>query len=119
MMGGIGRIYAVWVYVADMARSEDFYANKIGLRVGARFDDWVEFDLGATSFAILQRRPEQGAVVPAKTRIMFEVDDIVRFRDEALANGVKLAGDIRNEPYGSLLTFEDPDGHWLEVYQAK
>ena len=24
---------------------------------------------------------------------------------------------IREEPYGKLLTFEDPDEHWLEFYQ--
>jgi len=33
--------------------------------------------------------------------------------------GVKLIGDIREEPYGKLLTFEDPDGHWLEFFENK
>ncbi len=32
---------------------------------------------------------------------------------------VKLIGAIRSESYGKLLTFEDPDGHWLEFYQKR
>jgi metallothiol transferase len=35
----------------------------------------------------------------------------------AIEAGIKLIGEIRDEEYGSLLTFEDPDGHWLEIYQ--
>jgi metallothiol transferase len=111
-------IYAVWVYVSDLERSKDFYQNKIGLKFKSQNEDWIEFDLGKTSFAILQRISEKGTVVPSKTRIMFEVKDIETFYDDATGKGIKCIGGIRNERYGSLLTFEDPDGHWLEVYQA-
>ena len=38
-------------------------------------------------------------------------------RDELKSKNVKIIGNIREEPYGKLLTFEDPDGHWLEFYQ--
>lgn len=48
---------------------------------------------------------------------MFEVEDIELVRDELKSKNVKIIGNIREEPYGKLLTFEDPDGHWLEFYQ--
>ncbi|MDR1182012.1 MAG: VOC family protein [Bacteroidales bacterium] len=115
----INHIYAAWIYVSDLSQSIDFYQNKIGLKIKLQFKNWVEFDLGVTSFAILKRPPEKGKVVPTKTRIMFEAKDIREFYDMAVSEKIKLIGEIRNEEYGELLTFEDPDGHWLEVYQDK
>lgn len=112
-------IYAVWIYVSDLERSKDFYQNKIGLKFKLQNEDWIEFDLGKTSFAILQRPPKKGTVTPSKTRIMFEVKDIEAFYNDASGKGVKFINGIRDEEYGRLLTFEDPDGHWLEAYQDK
>jgi metallothiol transferase len=113
----ITKIYATWVYVSDLERSLDFYQNKIEFRFKLKDGDWIEFDLGETVFAILKRPVEKGAVIPQKTRIMFEVDDIEQHKNRLLGIGVKLIGEIRNESYGKLLTFEDPDRHWLELYE--
>lgn len=114
----IEKIYATWVYVSDLERSVEFYRDRIGLPVKfATSDGWVEFDLGKTSFAILQRPTGKGPVVPQKTRIMFQTDDINTDKERLLEAGVVLIGDIRRESYGFLLTFEDPDGHWLELFE--
>lgn len=115
----IRRIYATWIYVSDLEKSRKFYENKIGLRFKLKDNDWIEFDLGETSFAILQRPVEKGKVIPQKTRIMFEADNIISHKKQLQEAGVKLIGDIRNDTYGKLLTFEDPDGHWLELYESK
>ncbi|GAB0481678.1 VOC family protein [Alistipes indistinctus] len=116
---GITNIYAVWVYIADIRRSVDFYTKHIGLTEKYREDDWIEFDLGTTSFAILKRPAEDGLVIPSKTRIMFETADIAAFYSRLLADGVKCIGGVREEAYGYLLTVEDPDGHWFELFQNK
>lgn len=116
---GITKIYAVWVYVSDLRRSVDFYYDRIGLPVKYREDDWIEFDLGKTSFAILKRPEEKGPVIPTKTRIMFETPDIAAAHGNLVAGGVKCIGGIREESYGWLLTVEDPDGHWFELFQNK
>ena len=112
----IKRIYACWIYVSDLQRSQEFYRN-IGFDIKVVDRDWIEFALGETSFAILKRPESKGEVVASKTRIMFEVEDIELARDELKSKNVKIIGNIREEPYGKLLTFEDPDGHWLEFYQ--
>lgn len=112
----INKIYACWVYVSNLKRSKEFY-EKIGFTVKCIDSEWIEFDTGQTVFAILQRPKEKGKVEPEKTRIMFEVADIKSARDELIRKNVRLVGSIRNEKYGKLLTFEDPDGHWLELYE--
>ena len=116
----IQKIYACWIYVSDLKKSIRFYQD-IGFELKFIEEDgaWAEFDLGETSFALLQRPAEKGKVQPAKTRIMFEADHIEEMRQQLVFLGVKLIGDIREEPYGKLLTFEDPDGHWLEFFENK
>ena len=116
----INKIYACWIYVSDLEKSIRFYQNNIGFEL--KFIDgnaWAEFDMGETSFALLQRPAEKGAVRPAKTRIMFEVNDIEKIRQQLISLSVKLIRDVREEPYGKLLTFEDPDMHWLEFFENK
>lgn len=49
---------------------------------------------------------------------MFETNNIELVYKELKEKKVKMIGEIRTEPYGKLLTFEDPDGHWLEIYQG-
>ena len=113
------KFYAAWTYVSDLPQALDFYTNKLGLRVRYREEDWVEFDLGGAAFAILQRPPEKGAVVPRKLRIMLEILNMEEHEKKLRDVGVKIVGTIRQEAYGKLLTIEDPDGHWLELYEKK
>lgn len=114
----IKRIFACWVYVSNLSKSVDFYQS-IGFRIKYIEDKWIEFDLGETSFAILERPKSKGKVVPQKTRIMFETDDIESAFKQLKDKHIKMIGEIRNEHYGKLLTFEDPDGHWLEFFQNR
>ena len=113
----IKRIYAVWTYVNDLQVSRNFYENILGLKFKLRDGEWIEYSVGETSFAILQRQTNQGPLKPQKMRTMFQVDDIERMKARLIENNVKLIGHIRKEKYGKLLTFEDPNGHWLELFE--
>jgi metallothiol transferase len=116
-LGKIQKIYAVWVYAKDLKRSRSFYENILGLKVKFQDEGWIEFDLGDTSFGLLQR-PANDSLKPQKTRIMFQVDNLESIRRELDENSVKII-QVRDKAYGRLLTFEDPNGHWLELFQPK
>ncbi len=116
-MFDIKKIYAVWVYVKNLEESRRFY-EAIGLTFKFQEGEWIEFDLGGTSFALLKRN-EQEKLQPQKMHIMFETNDIVATEKRLKEKRVKLIGTIRNESYGELLTFEDPNGHWLEFFESK
>ena len=113
----ITRMYAVWVYVKDKEESSDFYENVLGLKVKRKEGNWVEFDLGRTAFALLEKEKSK-EVKPQKTRIMFEVEDLEEMKQLLHKKKVKIVK-IREESYGKLLTFEDPNGHWLELFEPK
>ncbi len=115
----IEKIYAIWTYVNDVKESRNFYENILGLKFKLADGDWIEFDLNGTSFAILQREASQGPLKAQKMRTMFQVGDINKMKVRLIENNVTLIGDIRQENYGKLLTFEDPNGHWLELFEAK
>ncbi|MFJ1389146.1 VOC family protein [Capnocytophaga canimorsus] len=114
----IKKIYACWVYVSDLEVSKAFF-QQLGFVLKFQQEDWVEFDLGATSFAILKRPAEKEKVKPQKTRIMFEVDDMENLYETLKSQNVRFIGTIRYETYGKLLTFEDPDGNWFEFFEDK
>lgn len=115
----IKKIFAVWVYVNNLEQSRNFYENILGLRCKFIDAGWVEYDLGATLFALLQRPKEKGLAQPQKTHIMLAVDDLNFVKKVLLDNKVQLIGDIREEAFGKLLTFVDPNGHWMELFEPK
>ena len=79
-------------------------------------EDWLEFDLGDTSFALLRSKQQDGEVKPQKTRIMLQIDNLDTMKQKLESCNVKIVR-IREEKYGRLLTFEDPNGHWLELFE--
>ncbi|MDY3547167.1 VOC family protein [Riemerella anatipestifer] len=111
-------IYACWIYVSDLELSIKFY-QEIGFNLKLIEGDWAEFEFNGVSFALLKRPIEKGKVVPIKTRIMFEVDDIFSIYNILSEKSVKMIGGVKKESYGNLLTFEDIDGHWLEFFEKK
>ena len=115
----IKKIYAKWVYVRDLEESKRFYEDALGLQQTFASPDgqWIEFGLGDTAFALLQWPAEKGELKPEKTRTMFQVGNMEQAKRQLEEKGVKIVGDIRNEDYGKLLTFEDPNGHWLELFE--
>lgn len=114
----VQKIYAAWTYVSDVEKSKKFYRSVLGVEPRLVDGSWVEFVTGETVFAILERPKEKGAVEPRKLRIMLQVADISQAEQKLQELKVKII-QKQVEPYGTLLTFQDPDGHWLEFYEPK
>jgi metallothiol transferase len=113
----VQKIYAVWTYVSDIKKSKAFYQAVLGVKPRLKNDGWVEFDTGETTFALLERLKEKGSVEPRKLRVMLQVADIEQAERRLRQLNVKIVGK-QVESYGTLLTFADPDGHWLEFYEV-
>lgn len=77
----IKRIYACWIYVSDLQRSQEFYRN-IGFDIKVVDGDWIEFALGETSFAILKRRRAKVKSLRVKQGLCLRVEDNELARDE-------------------------------------
>ena len=110
---GVTKMYAAWVPVRSLQESRKFYEHSLGLTFKLQDEHWIEFDLHGTSLGLLH----QEQVEPCKSHIMLQVDNLQQMHQELTKQGVRIVGKIRIEPYGKILTIEDPNGHWLELFQ--
>ncbi len=106
------------VIVSDMARSVEFYRDKLGIPLKFESPEWTEFMTGATTLAlhgggIKQERRSGGADKDAGTcSIGFNVEDVDKTYEEMKSKGVFFVmPPTQREGEGIKLAVAlDPDG---------
>lgn len=106
------------VIVSDMARSVEFYRDKLGISIKFESPEWTEFLTGTTTLAlhgggIKQERRSGGADKDAGTcSIGFNVDDVDKTYEEMKGRGVFFVmPPTQREGEGiKLAVAVDPDG---------
>jgi len=105
--------------VRDVPRAQAFYRDVLGLKPGEWFnDEWIEFDLGNSTFGIDGTGEAIGMIPGASTGAAFEVDDI-----HAAAQRLRDAGvpvdEVREFPPCRMCFAHDPDGNRFMLHQRK
>jgi predicted enzyme related to lactoylglutathione lyase len=118
-------IQDVYYNVSDMARAVAFYRDLLGLVVTQEDTYFTAFDAGGVRFAL---HWTGGIAVPAIPRdahgahagatVTFAVADAAAARDLLSAAWVKVTGYTEN-PWGKIVTFEDPDGNVVKLMEAR
>ncbi len=105
--------------VTDMARSQAFYQDVLGLRQTYNCDnEWVEYDIGSGTFAITTM--EMGHTPGAKGAVIgFEVDDVDAFVQMLKGKSVPFVVDLFETPVCRLAVIEDPDKNHLTIHKRK
>ena len=109
----------VLLMVSDLARSERFYKDLLGLSVyGTIEGEFVFFNTGGDVQLVI--REFEGPVNADRTEFSFEVPDIMKAYQEFLSKGIEftkvpraVTGDGNRELYAT--DFRDPDGHILSI----
>ena len=107
------------VVVSDMARSVEFYRDKLGIPLKFQSPEWTEFATGATTLAlhgggVPATQPPSGD--PSKTAgacsIGFNVDDVDKTYEDLKAKGIRFVmPPTQREGEGIRLAVAiDPDG---------
>ena len=108
--------------VDDLEEGTRFYCDGLGLRVGRRFDGWVEL-IGSSSPIYLLPKPAGSAISPVNDQkrdyarhwtpvhLDFVVTDIHPAMARALAAGARLERDVTQHAYGRLALLADPFGN--------
>ena len=121
-------ILLVNIDVEDLDRGTRFYCEALGLRVGRRFDGWVEL-VGTDAPVYLLPKPSGTAVSPVSderrdyrrhwtpVHLDFAVEDVENAVNRAIAAGATLEGDIQSFNWGRLATLSDPFGHGFCLLQ--
>jgi catechol 2,3-dioxygenase-like lactoylglutathione lyase family enzyme len=107
--------------VEDLEQGARFYCDGLGLRVGRRFDGWVEL-VGADAPIYLLPKPAGTEAFPHGSKrsylrhwtpvhLDFVVPDIGKAVKRAIAAGATLERDVTEHAYGKLALLADPFGN--------
>ena len=108
-------VAAVWLPVTDMSRSVEFYTNVLGLEVTEHDGDWSEVDANGLKIGLNSSESpagDGGAAIAFQPGSDIE-DEVERMKGE----GVEFPDGIADQPWGRIVTFKDPDGNDLQLYQ--
>ena len=118
------------VDVDDVERAIEFYRTALGLRLGRRlFAGSVAEMTGASSKIYLLAKPAGSPPWPQATsardyrrhwtpvHLDFEVEDVDRAVERAVAAGARLESEPRSFEWGRLATLSDPFGHGFCLLQ--
>jgi len=105
--------------VKDIAVARRFYEGILGLKLARSYhEDWFEYDLGDTTFAITSADPEHASPVTGAL-IAFEVDDldaeVARLHDL----GVPFRREMRESAVCRYAIVFDPDGAEVMIHRRK
>jgi predicted enzyme related to lactoylglutathione lyase len=108
--------------VDDLEKATRFYSEGLGLRVGRRFEGWIEL-IGASAPIYLLPKAAGTAVSPktdekraygrhwTPVHLDFVVSDIRTAIARACAAGAALERDVTHHAYGKLALLADPFGN--------
>lgn len=123
----VGTILAV----ANVERSVEFYTERLGFRLEARYDDppYATLERGGTRLSLAEQghpapdRPGVTMIAPPDPSrlpvvLVLEVDDARAVEAHLTAQGAALLADPYEPPWGGCRFFvADPDGYLVEVEQ--
>jgi predicted enzyme related to lactoylglutathione lyase len=112
-------IEVVYRYVADMARAIAFYEGAFGLTFTRFGEDWAECTL-ADGVRLGFHLAHEGArpQPPGSTMVDLRVDDLAATHARLAALGGR-PGDPQDAPTGRFVSFIDPDGYLVQVFERK
>ena len=109
--------------VDDLDKGTRFYCEGMGLRVGRRFDGWIELVGAAAPIYLLPKAKGTEAFPKGAKRdyarhwtpvhLDFVVPDIRQAIQRARAAGATLERDVTTHAYGKLALLADPFGNGL------
>jgi catechol 2,3-dioxygenase-like lactoylglutathione lyase family enzyme len=113
----VNSISAVTLAVADMARSVDFYRNKVGMEMlyGGDSASFTSFKVG-DGFLNLTLNNQQDPKIPPGWwgRLIFHVDDVDALHARLVQAGLTPSTEPADASWGErYFHIEDPDSHVL------
>jgi lactoylglutathione lyase len=100
-------------FVADMDRAVRFHRDKLGLPLKFQSPGWSEFATGETTLAL---HPASEKNPAGKVELGFQVDDLRKFHQDMLAQGLIFSMPPAKQEFGAYLAqFVDSEGAHYSV----
>jgi lactoylglutathione lyase len=114
----------VIVFVSDMNKSIVFYRDVLGFPLAYQSQKWTELDAGDINLALhladAADHTHTHATTPAgHCQIGLTVSDLDAFLAEMVGKGVKCVQPPKEEPFGRLAIYADPDDMPVSVAEEE
>lgn len=111
------RFDCVFYYVTNLERAISFYADILGLKITSR-DTVVRFDIDGVLFELVPAPCETKLQGGGNARLCLKVDDIHHALEELQKKGIHTS-QVHEVDNGMLVSFEDPDGNEIYLWQYR
>ena len=110
--------------VTDLQRAKKFYIEILGMKLDYETDGWTALTMSGVQIGL---HPEEHEIfqIPRDSHgahaggcLTLNSDNVAEDRKKIESAGVKILGEA-DQPWGHMLTFEDPDGNVLKLMHAK
>jgi predicted enzyme related to lactoylglutathione lyase len=116
------RIGTVQIYVEDIDRCLAFYRDVLGFR--ERFREGEVIGLETIGPILCLHRGGKASDRPklydrTSMKVDFLVDDLDATMTELRSRGVEFTSEIQDKRFGRLVTFCDPEGNVLQLFEVR
>ncbi len=112
----VKKLQNAYYVTRDMDAAVAFYRDALGLSM--KFQDgakWAQFDAGGVNFSLSS--PDEAAEGARGGVVIFEVDDIEAARGRLVEHGATVLDSRDMGSHGRSLTFRDPDGNLVQLFE--
>lgn len=112
----VKKLQNAYYVTRDMERAVTFYRDVLGLSLS--FQDganWAQMKAGDVNFSLAS--PAEAAEGATGAVVIFEVDDIEASKTALAAGGGVVLDQRDMGDHGRALTFRDPDGNLVQLFQ--
>ncbi len=110
------RLSYVWLYVKDIEKSLGFYRDVLGLKTVSTFPHGALLSAGGVLLGVHQEEGDRKSH-PGGMVINLTTKDIKETHRELQMRGIRFLTEIQKDSFGQVVSFRDPDGYLLELWQ--
>ncbi|MAQ56130.1 MAG: glyoxalase [Rhodospirillales bacterium] len=112
----VKKLQNTYYITENMDKSVEFYRDCLGLSVSFRDKNkWTQMKAGEVNFSLSS--VEEGASGATGAVVIFEVDDIKSYCLKLKESGAEIIEERDMGDHGKSLTFKDPDGNLVQLFQ--
>ena len=116
----IPRLHSIAIFVHDIARSVEFYRDKLGLPLTKQGSFGAEFLEGDTHISIHPAvHKDAKSLVGRHTGITLFVPDLLHYCGVMHDRGVRFTTEPTQQSWGIMAMVADPDGNVLALWEDK
>lgn len=118
MINGLDNVY---YFVSDVSKAVSFYSGTLGLKILDQDEYWASISLNGVRLGLHKANTNEflrSSDKRAGATVTLNVTNIDEAYNSLKNKGVNFVSEISRNPWGSHVSFVDPDGNLLDLRQA-